>query len=241
MYRRLARFNKKAPTSAKPPYIIFNPHTTDSVCSSLDICPNESPWVQITAIDPGIKNCAIRTERRTNDNNKLIVTTLVQSKIDFTYSDDDVSNDTFYYSQVLIHLEQFIPYFQTSQYIIIESQLPINYDLVRMSQHLITYIMMNIKDKGLKPLIIEIDPKFKSRLFGAPVNMTKDQLKKWAWENAIKILEKRGDTTTADLILNCKKKDDHGDVVCYTEAWWHVITTGLYTPPVSANELFIKK
>lgn len=242
MYRRVARFNKKSHTNVKPPYMIFNPHTLDAVASSLTICPDIDPWIQITAIDPGIKNCAIRTERRTYKDGKLHVQTLIQSKIDFTYTEDeDNTNDTFYYTQVLDHLSQFIPYFQTSHYILIESQLPINYDLVRMSQHLITYIMLYIKDQGLRPLIIEIDPKFKSRLFNAPPKMTKDELKKWAWENALKILKEHGDNDTVKVILEAKKKDDHGDVVCYTEGWWSVLTNGMYNPPVNATELFFKK
>jgi len=243
MYKRASRFNKSAPTAAKSPYVIFNPHSTDTAISSLNVCNTSSPWIQIAAIDPGIKNCCIRVERRTFDNDIMKVETLLQIKMDFTVkntSDTDIGLDTIYYTHTIDLLEKYIQYFITSQYIIIESQLPINYDMVRMSQHIISFLMIYTKDKGLKPLIIEIDPRFKSRIFGAPLKMTKPELKKWAWEYAVKILKDRNDNETANMILSSTKKDDHGDVICYTEAWWIILTNGLFSPPISANKLLKK-
>lgn len=238
MYKRLSRFNKSQPTCATCPYIIFNSHTLPPGISSMSLYG--IPWIQITAIDPGIRNCGIRVERRTFTGNIMKIDTLLQIRVDFTVDqteDTNIGRDTIYYNHVIKVLEQYKQYFITSQYIIIESQLPINYDLVRISQHLITSMMILTRDQGLRPLIIELDPRFKSRLFGAPQKMTKPQLKKWAWETAVKILQNRGDNETANMILSCSKKDDHGDVICYTEAWWNILVNGFYKPPITINEL----
>ncbi len=236
MYRRAARYNKKAPTSAKAPYLIFNPHDSNAPLSSKILYPNVEPWVQITAIDPGIKNCAIHVIRRT----KSEIKTLMLNKFNFTISSHEESTiglDTMYYSRVIEYFSQYMNYFTTSQYIIIESQLPINYDMVRLCQHIITFLMLYTKNQGLKPLIVEIDPKFKSKLFGAPSHLVYADLKKWAWENAVRILQSRNDNETANMILNSTKKDDYGDVICYTEAWWIVLSQGIYPIPLMAEQL----
>lgn len=236
MYRRAARFNRKAPTSAKAPYLIFNPHDSNCPLNSKDLYPNDEAWIQIAAIDPGIKNCALHVIRRTNSG----VKTLVLNKFDFTISshvEPEDGIDTMYYMRVIEYLSKYINYFITSQYIIIESQLPINYDMVRLCQHIITFLSLYVKNQGLKPLIIEIDPKFKSKLLGAPTHMTYAELKKWAWENAVNILKKYNDNDTVNMILNTTKKDDYGDVICYTEAWWIVLNQGLYSIPMMASEL----
>lgn len=236
MYRRAARYNKNAPTSAKAPYLIFNPHEGEAPLNSKKLYPTYEPWVQITAIDPGIKNCAIHVIRRTKSETK----TLMLNKFNFTISSHDESTiglDTMYYTRVIEYFGQYINYFTTSQYIIIESQLPINYDMVRLCQHIITFLLLYVKNQGLKPLIVEIDPKFKSKLFGAPPKMTYAELKKWAWENAVKILNARGDSQTAKVITDSGKKDDYGDVICYTEAWWLVLSQGIYSIPMMADQL----
>jgi hypothetical protein len=236
MYRRAAKYNKKGPTSAKAPYLIFNPHDIDSPSVSTSLYPNNDPWIQITAIDPGIKNCALHVMRRTDKT----VQTLALNKFNFTISSEDESNtgmDTMYYKRVLEHLSLYMDYFITSQYIIIESQLPINYDMVRLSQHIISFLMLYTRNQGLRPLIIEIDPKFKSKLFQAPPHLKYDELKKWAWENAVKILKEKGDHDTANIILKSNKKDDYGDVVCYTAAWDIILNQGLYVLPLMSKDL----
>lgn len=239
MYRRAAKFNKKAPTSAKAPFLIFNPHDSNAPLNSTKLYPSSEEWIQITAIDPGIKNCGIHVVRRTKSETK----TLVLNKINFTISSHEeqtIGIDTMYYIRVIEYLGQYINYFTTSQYIIIESQLPINYDMVRLCQHIITFLLLYTKNQGLKPLIVEIDPKFKSKLFGAPTHLTYAELKKWAWENAVKILKSRNDIETSNIITNATKKDDYGDVVCYTEAWWLVLNQGIYPVPLVSEELLKK-
>ncbi len=91
--------------------------------------------------------------------------------------------------------------------------------------------MQGVKDKGFRPLIVEIDAHLKSRMLDAPKKMTKPQLKKWAPAKAIEILTARGDHATAKLIATAGKADDHGDAVCYDEVWWRILAGGLHAPP----------
>jgi hypothetical protein len=254
MYRRTARFNRKnTPTSGKPPYIVFNPHSEgEQVANVLPTNEEGKRWVQIAAIDPGIKNCAIRIERRTYTITgeggptpevfRLVpdtIETIVQTKFDFLTPPFESSKkaieavpgsaDTGYYRYSTEYLSTLVPHFSACQYILIESQMPINTEMVRMSQHLITFISLSVRDVGVRPLIIEIDPKLKSSIFKAP-KMEKAALKKWAGNKAIEILKENGDVDTATFIEAAGKKDDHGDVVCYTSVWFKILADGVHRP-----------
>jgi len=230
-YRRLGRFNKKAPTTVRPPYIIFNPHDLNEEeeypllnppsVSEFFGRPNET-FIQIAAIDPGIKNCGIRIERRWSGGT---VETVMLARINFLVGDE--ISDTSYYRNSIRILRPYIPYLEMSQYIIMESQLPINYDMVRMSTHLISFLMMNLENKGCRPMICEVDTYFKSRILKAPPKMTKPELKKWCRDYAIKLLEERGDLSTRDVIISAGKQDDISDCVCYCEGWWKALTEGI--------------
>jgi hypothetical protein len=154
-YRRLGRFNKAAPTQVKTPYMVFSCHDDDNfplahiqpTCAYFNK-PDDS-FIQICAIDVGIRNCGIRIERRWEKAN--IVETVMLARIDFVKS-EKVATNTIYYSNSIEILKGYLPHFEMCQYILIESQLPINYDAVRMSQHIITFLMANLANKGVKPM-----------------------------------------------------------------------------------------
>lgn len=230
--RRLTRHQRTAPTSSKPPYLIFNPHTVPPLVA------DPSGELHGIFIDPGIKNCAIRSSSL--DRKTRAIRTNFQILINFCYTPPPLGGDggggdasvstcggarvdseSQYYQQSLLYLEPYREWFQRSHYIVIESQLPVNYDLVRMGQHIITYLMVTVRDAGFRPLIIEIDSRLKSRLLGAPPRLTKPQLKKWCRDKALSLLKERGDLETVTMISKQPKKDDHGDVVCYDEVWWN--------------------
>lgn len=224
MYR-LRRFNKKSPVSPKPPYILFNPHSERPCVAAVD------GLIYITVIDPGTVNCCIRCSsyNPTNGMSK----TLTQCLINFT-SSSTPDGTTFYYDVSLKLLEPFIPYFINSHYIGIESQLSINYDMVRMGQHLTTYIMCNVRNKGHRPLILELDSHLKTRLLNAPPKMTKPQRKKWAHEIGIKFLEASGEINVANMLRGCSKGDDHGDTICYEKVIILILLGRLHTVALPA-------
>lgn len=200
MYR-LRRFNKKSPVSHKPPYLTFNPHSVQPCIASSD------GLIYITTIDPGIVNCCIRCSAFNPQT--MHSKTLSQCLINFTDSGFNMYHDSIFHL-----LDRFIPYFINSHYIGIESQLTVNTDLVRMAQHIITYLMCVVRNKGNKPLILELDSHLKTRLLGAPKKMNKPQRKKWARDIGIQFLESSGEQNVADIVRS-GKGDDHGDTICY--------------------------
>jgi hypothetical protein len=230
-YRRLSRFNQnKRPTQVKNPYMSFTCHDGEyplfnsPAVSEFYKRPNET-FIQIMAIDPGIKNCGIRIERRWSSG---VVETVMLARLNFLVSDEPPS-DTVYYTNCIKVLRNYLPIMELCQYILIESQLPINYDMVRMSSHIISYLMSQLANKGCRPLIFEVDTYFKSRILNAPPKMSKPELKKWCRNYALKILEDRKDTETYNLVKSVKKFDDVSDVLCYCEGFYKALTEGMHT------------
>lgn len=229
-YRRLGRFNKKGPTSVKAPYATFNPH--DGECPlyngpevSVFYGRPEETFTQIMAIDPGIKNCGICIQRIWSSG---YVEVVMLARINFLIGDLP-TNDTIYYTNCIRELRKYLPVMELCQYILVESQLPVNYDMVRMSSHIISFLMISLENKGCKPMICEIDAYFKSRIFGAPPKMTKPELKKWTRDFVLKVLEERNDKECSALIKSSKKFDDLCDVLGYTLGWWKALNEGIQT------------
>ena len=229
-YRRLGRFNAKRPTAVKNPYMIFSCHDDDLECpvynepsvSAFYGRPGEM-FVQIMAIDPGIKNCGVRIERRWSSGH---VETVMLARLNFLISDGPPS-DTMYYTNSVRAFKNYLPIMELCQYILIESQLPINYDMVRMSTHIICFLMCNLANKGCKPMICEVDAYFKSRILNAPPKMSKPELKKWCRDYALELLKARGDNETYEVLKKIGKQDDVSDCICYTEGWYKAISNGI--------------
>ena len=113
--------------------------------------------------------------------------------------------------------------FSSSHYIVIEAQMSVNYSLVRMGQHIISYLLTKVRDKGNRPLIIEISSQCKTKEFeDYPKGLSKYQYKKWCTQKAIQLLEERKSEGEKDFIYilkTSKKSDDMGDSVAQYYAW----------------------
>jgi hypothetical protein len=229
-YRRLGRFNKKCPTTVKAPYMIFNPHDGETpLMNDLSVSafygrPSET-FIQIAAIDPGIKNCGVCIERRWSSG---YVETVMLARINFLVGDLPTA-DTIYYTYAIRELRKYLPVLELCQYVLIESQLPVNYDMVRMSTHIISFLMMSLENKGCKPMICEVDAYFKSRILNAPPKMKKPELKKWCRDYMLERYKERGDELSHNLLKSAKKFDEISDTACYIEGWWKAISEGIQT------------
>jgi hypothetical protein len=252
-YMRMNRFKKKStkqPTSEKPPYLLYNPHTLPApVAVEEMISPSGEldTWVQIGSIDPGPKNTGMRIEKRwvksTQIFNKIdrsqviipcidmILYTIMDSTIDIaTYNTSDPTAASYHVNNILL-MDKFLDMLCDCHYIVIESQMTFNTEATRFGQHLITYLLIKCKDKGNRPLIIEMDSHHKTRLLGAPkLNIAKKEHKKWCLERAIQMFTLRNDTASLQFLNFIRKKDDCGDAACQIEVWW-MILNGLYVPP----------
>jgi len=204
--------NKKI-GNLKPPFCEFNPHDFDA-----PVMRNKN--ILITSIDPGIVNCGVyvscyNTEKKTHES-------LFLARLTFN------SENNHYVESLkqLNDLEENHGFFSSSHYVVIESQMTVSYDNTRMCQHLISYFMSTYKNKGNRPLIIEITSQAKTRLLECPKGLSKYQYKKWCANKAIKYLEDRGgekEENFIDSIKGSKKKDDMGDAICQYYAWMKIM------------------
>ena len=217
-YRKFSKNSKKKSS----PYAEFNPHTVES-----PVMRNKN--IIITSIDPGIVNCGIYTAAY--DTETLKIKSIYLEKLVFNREGNHYLDSL----KQLLELEDNHKIFSSSHYIIIESQMTVNYDLVRMGQHLISFFLTKLKNQGNRPLVIEISNQAKTQLIDEkkPKGLTKYQYKKWCTEQAIVFLNEKGGEEEKDYIHKLetsKKKDDMGDSVCQFMAWIKIME-GEYSRP----------
>jgi hypothetical protein len=143
------KFSKSKSENSKAPYSELNPHTIDA-----PVMRNKN--IIITSIDPGIVNCGVYV--CAYDTEKGTHRSIYLKKLVFNTG----KNHYLQSFNQLEELEEKFSLFSRSHYIVIESQMTVNYDLVRMGQHLISYFMTKIKDRGNRPLLIEISSQSKN-------------------------------------------------------------------------------
>jgi hypothetical protein len=168
--------------------------------------------IVVVSIDPGKKNLAIRIELRYSKQ-QCIPVTLFMQRVSF---DGDDKYKT--YLSIKNYFDSLDDYLKYASLFVIEKQLPVNYEILRISQHIITLIMI----KYPSAMIVEIDPKQKSKLFDVKYLNSKG-LKKWSIETAIALLNNRNDQVAQSIIKSEKKKDDLCDTILQSEAACHLI------------------
>ncbi|HSW76984.1 MAG TPA: hypothetical protein VLG50_08050 [Candidatus Saccharimonadales bacterium] len=200
----------KTQQPSKSLYTLYYPHTTDIKKRCW-----ESDLIQFISIDPAIKNLAIRVEQRTGDN----VVCLYSGKFSpWEMKTIDHAEANNMYNNINDILNNLHEYYASTHYVLIEKQLPTNYQATRVAQHILSYFLLTLKDLPLLPSIIELDAKVKGKMLGAP-KCNKNELKKWAVEKATELSLKRNDEYTLSLLKKNKKKDDLADVVCQIEGF----------------------
>lgn len=214
-YNRYKRYNKnKAIGNLKPPFCEFNPHNYEAPVLRKE-------FMIITSIDPGIVNCGVYVgcyNTITKEHKSLYL-----SKLTFNEKDNHYVESI----RKLQEIEEKHAFFSNSHYIVIESQMTISYDNTRMCQHLLTYFMSSMADKGNRPLIIEITSQAKTRLLECPKGLSKYQYKKWCVNKATELLKSHKDQDNEkpyiEIIKDSKKKDDISDAICQYYAWMKIM------------------
>lgn len=188
-----------------------------------DLPTSDKSYIQIAAFDPGVVNTGCRIERREKlpcgkDTTKTITQCLFVS--------GSKSSNDHYFMKMNDHLFSIARELYDCDYILIESQMRTNPEAIRMSQHIISTILSIIQ--GSRAFVIEILPTVKSKAFG--INCTKGakkirgkDLKKWAVVKSTEMLTERSDALGLSLMKDCKKKDDHADVILYCDAWYRYL------------------
>ncbi|GIW70164.1 MAG: hypothetical protein KatS3mg101_0911 [Patescibacteria group bacterium] len=159
----------------------------------------------ITTIDPGIRNLAVRMSLYSPDTDRS--KTVILKRFDLK-PDKTLDYNGSYLNLVKI-MEELLPEIKKSSVIGVESQMPFNHELTRMEQHIISSLMVLLKDR--LPSIVSINSKLKNRFF----KKRKENVKKLSVEKAKEFLLKNGEDP--ELLLNEKKKDDLSDTILYEQ------------------------
>jgi hypothetical protein len=179
--------------------------------------------INVVSIDPGITNLGFRMETRYADGR---VTTNYMIRQCFSKS---IEEDGYYnslYLDVYKWFDQFKEYFLNSHVFIVERQMKENYQSLRLSQHIICYLMGVLLHSKIEPLLVEIDSKAKYNYLDVPSGLNEKAKKQWGTELAISILEQRNDQVGLQIInssrgvRNQKKHDDVSDTIIQIEAFW---------------------
>ncbi|CAH6420830.1 Hypothetical protein HVR_LOCUS1301 [uncultured virus] len=221
----------KTESPDKTPYTVYYPH---------NIPVTERRWIQpyyqVISIDPARKNYAFRIERRYHNG---WITPVVFDKVAveaFEQTGNVLINNT--YQMLTAFLNKYEQYYNDCHFVIIERQLPQNYKATRIAQHSISYFSIKLQDRPLLPSIIEIDPKLKGKVLGAPKGINDKQLKTWAVEKARYLLTMRLDDFSLKVLDHFRnKQDDLSDTVCQIEALficWGLLAT--INPPVTGPD-----
>lgn len=217
-------------------YVIYYP----CPCSQLPPVGQDIPdeGCQTVSIDPGIKNFAIRIEKRYRN---LYVETVHMSKYDFSsYGDVSESTGTTKIDPVIITaatciLNDLLPIMQDSRIIGIERQMAINYKSSRIFQHVMTYFMMVVTTFKYPCVIMDISPKLKGKILGAPKGLKYNELKYWSIQMGIQYSTWRNDQVALEVIKGYQKKGklaaaDITDTLIQMEAWF-ILVGGVRTFP----------
>jgi hypothetical protein len=217
-------FAKKALKSEKESKALCNimfPHDIDYPTDHLTNLFRHQHTITCS-IDPGTKNYAIRIADRDNVARKSITIYYNKWELDppLATDDPDVSIDRTYtsLSNKLISITDLL---EQVDVLIVERQLPINYNSTRVMQHTVACFehVFRQNKTGRYPIICLVAPQLKGKMLGAPRGLPKPELKKWSVEVTFDILETNEDEWALSKIEAERKKDDLADVVTQYEAF----------------------
>lgn len=215
----------KSESPDKNPYTIYYPH-------NIPVSERQwtQPYFQFVSIDPARKNYALRIERRYHNR---WITPIVYDKTSIESAREEGDTpicDT--YQTLTAFLDKYDKFYDECHFVIIERQLPQNYKATRIAQHSISYFSLRLHNKPLLPAIIEVDPKLKGKILGAPKGISDKQLKTWSVEHSRHLLSIRKDEFSLRVMDHFKnKQDDLGDTVNQIEAICHIWGFPVTCPP----------
>lgn len=122
------------------------------------------------------------------------------------------------YAAMVKKFDEHLEDIKLCHYIFLERQLKINYNALRIMQHILSYLSVRLLDSELQPYVFEVPPTIKSEtigeiLYGGKLGkVTKPELKKMSVECALILHDQRDDKYAKDRLNSERKKDDRADV-----------------------------
>lgn len=215
-------------------YIIYYPYPCHQLPPIGQDIPDEG--CQCVSIDPAIKNFALRVEKRYRTGR---IETIQMMKIDFSQYGDvsETTGTTTVDPRILAAatsvLNSLLSIMQDSRIVAIERQMAINYKSSRIFQHVLSYFLIMVTTFRYSCIIIDISPKLKGRVLGAPKGLNYSGLKEWSIEKSLEISVWRGDQIAIQIIKYHRgksktKADDIADTINQIEAWF-ILMGGVHT------------
>lgn len=164
---------------------------------------------------------------------------ILHDNVDLTYNCDPkkkLDPETFY--NMIDVLDKYIEIWDTCDAFVIEEQMSfgkkLNKMAVKLGQHCYSYFTFKY---GRFKSVIEFPAFHKTQILGAPKvegqpyksgkkrwkAMEKPQRKKWSVNQAIEILNNRGEIDILDNLTNARKKDDLADVLTQLQAFKYLV------------------
>lgn len=178
-------------------------------------------FYQVVSIDPATDNFAFRIERRWYNG---FIEGVAFEKVKFcrNISDDGIME---MFPEIIMFLDKYKDFYRDTSLFIIERQMHINYNAIRVVHivfgYYVTYILTSNDNQSR--VLIEIDPKVKGNVLGAPKGCDKKTLKQWGIDEAKNLLRLRCDNPCINIINQHKKKDDLADTVIQIEAFFKLL------------------
>lgn len=163
--------------------------------------------INVLSIDPAIKHFATRFGQRSW--NSIITFSM--------YLNNFESEDVFL--RITEHFERLDRTIADCHVAIVEGQYHENHDMIRVAQHIITYLTITYPNL----IVVEISPQAKYQALDMPTGLTPYQRKKWSVEKCRELAEERRDYLCIDALNTCPfKLDDIAETVTQEEAWFKV-------------------
>ena len=224
-------------TDEKSDFIIYFPIPCSRLLPMGTDIPPEG--CQIFSIDPAPKTFSIWAEKRYAHG---YIQNVFRGKYDFSaYGNVNETNGTTgigpgILAAITLLLQSIHALISESKFIIIERPLAKNYITTRIYQHLLTYFTLMAPTFKYHAIVMDISPKLKGKMLGAPPHITYYGLKSWAVDKAIELLTYRGDQESLEYILSWKKKGktkaaDQADAAIQIEAFFKLLG-GITTQPL---------
>lgn len=173
-------------------------------------------YTQIVSVDPATDNYAIRVERRWQSG---LVETVAQNKAKFSKLVEESRSSL--YSSLERFLQQYETFTRQADLFVVEKQLAINYQAVRISQHTIShFIRLAMEGGSNKQCVVEVDSKLKTKMLhpNAGRKMNETDTKAWSAWLARELSLLREDDFFLRIHSSLKKKDDISDTLVQIEA-----------------------
>jgi hypothetical protein len=194
----------------------------------------------LAAIDVGYINLALVIERRNVVKKTIHNEVYIVSRV--THVKAPLMSDIV--KGLSEFLRGYLPLLLQCHVVTVEKQMSVNYKANRAGQHIITWLLENLRQSHINPFVVEFEGSLKYTPLGCPRGVSKEHHKKvWGPEKAISLLSMRGDTASLAYIKSLKKQDDLADVVLINESLclhWGIMLTSDLLLPVPSTEVFTK-